>query len=240
MKAQILFGIATLLAGSALAADSGPKDEVVNAAKKLGEKPNYSWTTTVTVPEGSRLRPGPLEGKTEKGGWTCFKMTWGENAVQAALKGGKAAFTDPDAGWQSLDEVDASSGSGRVANALLRNFKTPAPQAAELAAGAKELKKDGEAYSGDLTEDAAKPLLTFGRRSGGDITVSDAKGSVKFWLKDGALSKYEYKVTGKVTFNGNERDVDRTTTTEIKEVGTTKVEVPEEARKKLEAPAAAK
>jgi hypothetical protein len=48
------------------------------------------------------------------------------------------------------------------------------------------------------------------------------------------VSKYELKVKGTVTFNGNDRDVDRTTTVEIKNIGSTKVEVPEEARKKLE------
>jgi molybdopterin/thiamine biosynthesis adenylyltransferase len=47
-------------------------------------------------------------------------------------------------------------------------------------------------------------------------------------------------VTAKVNFNGNDRDVDRTTTVEIKDVGTTKVEVPADALKKLNpAPAAA-
>jgi hypothetical protein len=39
-------------------------------------------------------------------------------------------------------------------------------------------------------------------------------------------------VNGKVNFNGNERDVERTMTTEIKDVGSTKVEVPEDAKKK--------
>ena len=45
---------------------------------------------------------------------------------------------------------------------------------------------------------------------------------------------YEVKVKGKVSFNGNDRDVDRTTTVEIKDIGSTKIEVPEEAKKKLE------
>jgi hypothetical protein len=118
---------------------------------------------------------------------------------------------------------------------MARNFKAPAAQAAELAAGAKDLKKEGDAYVSDLTEDVAKGLLSLRGRAGGGEgpTVSGAKGSVKFWIKDAALSKYEFKVQGKVTFNENERDVDRTTTVEIKDVGTTKVEVPEEARKKL-------
>jgi len=63
-------------------------------------------------------------------------------------------------------------------------------------------------------------------------SVSDPKGSVKFCVKDGVLAKCEFKVSGKVTFNGNERDGDRTATVEIKEVGSTKLEVPEEAKKK--------
>ena len=56
---------------------------------------------------------------------------------------------------------------------------------------------------------------------------------MKFWIKDGVPAKYEFKVKGTVNFNGNEFENDRTTTVEIKEVGTTKVAVPEAAKKKL-------
>ena len=66
-----------------------------------------------------------------------------------------------------------------------------------------------------------------------DLEIKDAKGSAKFWIKDGVLAKYEFKVTGSMNFNGNDIDVDRTTTVEIKDVGSTKVEVPEGAKKKL-------
>jgi hypothetical protein len=40
-------------------------------------------------------------------------------------------------------------------------------------------------------------------------------------------------VQGKVDFNGNEVDLDRDTTVEIKDIGTTKVTVPAEAKKVL-------
>ncbi len=235
MKTSVLFGMMTTLAMSLLAADSTPKDEVTGAAKKLAEEANYSWTATVTVPEGSRWRPGPTEGKIEKDGITHLTMTFGENKSQAVIKGEKAAVTSPDGGWQSLSELENSEGPGRFWVWMLRSFKAPAAQAAEMVADGKDLKKDGDAYSSELTEDGAKALLTFRPRGGGGEgpTASDAKGSIKFWLKDGVLSKYEFKVTGKVNFNGNDRDVDRTTTVEIKDVGTTKVEVPEEAKKKL-------
>lgn len=76
--------------------------------------------------------------------------------------------------------------------------------------------------------------MSFGRREGGEgPEISNAKGTVKFWVKEGAISKYEFKVTGKMKFNENDVDVDRATTVEIKEVGTTKITVPEGAKKKL-------
>jgi hypothetical protein len=43
-----------------------------------------------------------------------------------------------------------------------------------------------------------------------------------------------------MTFGDNEREIGGTTTVEIKDVGTTKVDVPEEALKKVEGAAAPK
>jgi hypothetical protein len=232
MKRNLLFCLATLLTGSILAADATPKDDVANAAKKLAEKPNYSWRTTVVVPEDSPFHPGPTDGKIEKDGFTRVKLDFGDNTTEFVLKGGKAAVTNPDGGWQALSELDDSDGPGRFIGRMIRNFKAPAVQAGEIAASTKELKKDGDVYSSDLTEEGAKALLLF--RRGGDATASNAKGSAKFWIKDGALSKYEFKVKGNVNFNGNDMDIDRASTVEIKDVGTTKLDVPEEAKKKLQ------
>jgi len=238
MKKNILFGTIALLAGSLIAADSSPKDDIKSAAKKLAEKSNYSWKTTVESAGGGRGRSGPTEGKTEKDGATCLSITRGDNTIEAVLKSGKGAVKTPD-GWKSLSEAAEGDGgqgnAGRFFARMLQNYKVPAAQAEELASKAKELKKTDDAYSGELTEEGVKELLTLGPRPGGGDapTVSGAKGSVKFWVKDGVLSKYEFKLQGKVTFNGNDRDVDRTSTVEIKDVGSTKVEVPDEAKKKL-------
>jgi hypothetical protein len=233
MKRNILFGALAMLAGSLLAADS-PKDDITSAVKKLGEKANYSWTTTVTVPEGSRFRSGPTEGKTDKEGVMHLTTTFGDNKAQAFLKGEKGAVSNPDGGWQTLAEIEGSEGRGRFMSRMWRNFKAPTVQAADLVARAKELKKEGDMVTGELTEEITKELLSFRGRGGGDgPTITSPKGSVKFWMKDGVLSKYEFKVQGKVSFNNNERDVDRTTTVEIKDVGTTKLDVPEEVKKKL-------
>ena len=226
MKHILLCNVLCLLVSPLLAADSSPKDDVIAAAKKLAEKANYSWKTTVVVPESAQFKPGPTDGKTEKGGFTYVTISFGDNLTEAAMKGDKAVVTNQDGDWQLASELEAGEGRSMFLGRIVRNLKPPAAQATELAGVTKELKKDGDVYSGDLTEQGAKAQFRFG-------TVSNPKGSVKFWLKDGMLSKYEFKVKGKVDFNGNEVDVDRATTTEVKDVGTTKVNVPEAAKKKL-------
>ena len=229
-----------LLAGSLFAADASPKDEVKAAAKTLGNQTNYSWKATVESPNGGGRFNGPTDGKTEQGGYTCLTMTRDDGTTEAVLKGGKGAVKTPDSGWQSLAELSQDNGDGGFNRSQflarrLQAFKAPAAEAADLADKAKELKKDDDAWAGDLTEAGAKAMLAFRPPRGGDEgpTVSDAKGSVKFWVKDGQLTKYQFHVQGNVSFNGNDRDVDRTTTVEIKDVGTTKIQVSEDAKKKL-------
>jgi hypothetical protein len=236
MKKILLFTTLSMFTGSLLASDA---DDVKAAAKKLGN--NYSWHTTVAVPEGGgggRFRPGPTDGKTDAEGYVVLKMTRGDNTTQAVLKGDKGAAKLEDE-WRSLEELSQDGGQPGPATfiaRILRGYKAPAADAADIAGKTKELKKEGDVYAGDLTEEGAKTLLMFrGGRPGGQgaPTPSKAAGSVKFWVKDGTLAKYEYKVSGTVNFNGEDRDIERTTTVEIKDIGSTKVEVPEEAKKKL-------
>ena len=66
------------------------------------------------------------------------------------------------------------------------------------------------------------------------LEAANPAGSVTFWVTDGKLVKYEFHVSGTISFNGNDRDIDRTTTVVISDVGTTKISVPDEAKKKLE------
>jgi hypothetical protein len=234
MKTHILSGVAVLLASSLFATESTPNENVVAAAKALADKASYSWTTTVVVPESSRFKPGPTEGKTEKDGPTHVTMGFGQGTTEFFMKGDKAVVKMPDAGWQSLKELDDAEGPGRFFGMMIKAFKPPAGQATDLATSAKDLKLDGDAYAGAMSEEEAKAQLTF-RRGGSDgPTVSGAKGSVKFWVKDGALTQYEFKASGKVDWNGNSFDSDRTTTVKIKDVDATKVSVPDDAKKRLE------
>lgn len=249
--------VAAFIAPAALYADATPADDVKAAVKKLTEASGYSWKTTTTVPDSgnNRFRPGPVEGKTEKDGYTCIAFSGREDSkIEGIMKGDKVAVKGQDGAWKTPEEMAAGRGDGAggggggngerrgpgrgFGGRMFQNVKAPAAQAEDLAGKAKDLKKADDAISGDLPEDAVKQMLTFGGRGGRDggngPEIKDPKGSVKFWVKEGALAKMEVHVSGSMSFNGNDRAVDRTTTTEISGVGSTKVEVPEEAKKKLE------
>jgi hypothetical protein len=99
----------------------------------------------------------------------------------------------------------------------------------------KELKSEGDGvYSGEFTPEGAKEQLAPNRGGGNPPTLADAKGSIKIWIKDGLLVKVESTMQGKMTVGQREIEINRTATTEIKDVGTTKIELPDEAKKKLE------
>jgi hypothetical protein len=241
MKTKIIVQLLAiaLTTGSVMAADSAAKDQLVKAARALAEKPNYSWKTTVVVPEDTQFKPGPTDGKVVKDGYIMISQDFGPGTLEIVKKGEKAAMTNQDGGWDSMADLENDEGFGRFRAMMARNLMAPAEDVVEIVGLLKEVKMDGGVYSGEFTEEGAKGMIGFGgRRRGnqgqGGPTIPFAKGSAKFWVSDeGVLSKMEIKVDGSMEFNGNEMEIVRTTTTEIKDIGTTKVEVPEGARAKL-------
>lgn len=232
-----------LLAGSLLAADGSPKDEVLNVAKKLADTSNYSWKTTVDMGPNAQFTPGPTEGKTEKDGLTWISMTFRDNPSEAVKKGDKIAIKT-DEGWQSGAELTSDGGGGFNPGTFMarrmQSIQLPAAEIQDLVSKSKDVTKDGDVYSVELTPEGAGSLMTMGfrgRRGGGGgqaPATPNAKGSVKLWVKDGMLTKFETKISGKrPNRDGEEMDFERTTTTEISNVGTTQLNVPDEAKKKL-------
>ncbi len=232
MKALLLIGLTLATAVGLRAADASPKQTVLTAAKKLAEQPNYTWRTTIVVPDDAPFKPGPTDGKAEKGGIAWFSMSFFDNSLQAVVKGTNGA-AEMEGTWKSVEELEKEEGPPQFVALIVRNLRTPAKESADLAGYTKALTKDGDAYVSELTEEGAKAMQTFRMRDEGGSTVSGAQGSVKFWLKDGALTKYEFKLKGTISFNGNDFPNERTTTVEIKDVGSTKLGLPEAARKKV-------
>lgn len=238
MKTLFSIAAAGLFSASLLGAADDAKADVKAAAKKLADKANYSWTSTAKSEGGQggggggRFGGGATEGQTD-GGIVYLKSTFGDRVMHTAAKGEKV-ITKGEDDWEVADAE--AQGPGAFAVRRMRNFKAPAIEAADLADKAKALKSADGVTSGDLTEDAVKGLLAFGgRRGGGEApTPKDAKGSVKFWVKDGELTKYEFNVQGKITGREDQEfTINRTTTIEIKDAGKTKLALPEDAKKKL-------
>ncbi len=224
---------------SVVACFAGPKEDVKAAADKLLNAANYTWVTKAEW-AGGNFTPPTITGKVEKGGFAVVSQEREGNVSLAVLKGEKGV-AKTDAGWQTAEEIRAAAqgggggGGGFMRGALLR-IRPAAEEAGRIAEKVKELKAADGVVSGDLTEEGAKELLSFrGARPGGQgPEIKGAKGSVKYWIKDGQLAKMELSLAGSMTGrDGEERNVGRTTTYEFKDVGTTKVEAPEDAKKKL-------
>ena len=113
----VLFSAVAVVAGFAVAAQAAPKDEVTDAAKKLGEAKSYSWKSDTQFQggfgggggggQGRGRFGGPTEGKIEKDGFAHLSMQRGDNTVEAVVKGDKGAVKTQD-GWQSLAELPFS------------------------------------------------------------------------------------------------------------------------------------
>ncbi|MGD0814226.1 MAG: hypothetical protein ABSA83_11525 [Verrucomicrobiota bacterium] len=245
MKSKIASIIVGLFAaGVVWAADAEPASQVSDAVAKLKAAANYSWTATTVTPPDAPFTPPPIKGQKDSSGFAKFSPEFGDNTVEVVLKDGKVAFKG-DEGWQL-----AVAGGGFSPDMLALNLAkngAAGDEASIVLKGVKELKTlDDGALGGDLSAEAATDLLTFGPHRTAAKADPDmpgpkgAKGSAKFWVKDGALVKYQTHLTGTVSFDGNDAVLDFTRTTAIHDVGTTKMEIPDEAKKKLGAPPAAK
>jgi hypothetical protein len=221
MKRLFLFCALALLAGPLRADSTG--DDVNSAVKNLGDIGDYSWHSTFNDSEDSQS--GSTDGQTAPDGFTYVTISVGGSSAEFVDKGEMVAITDEAGKWQPIAQLDAHQDANRFRLSLVRNFKTPAAQAAALVAAVGAFKKDGDLYSGVFTEDGANALLA---TEGG--TATNSSGSVKFWITDGALTQYEFKVKGLVKTDGIDQQLSRDATVEIKYVGTTKVTMPNEAK----------
>jgi len=230
------FCLAAFLASSLLAAGASPREDVLAAAAALGSQTNYSWKTTVEF--GLLHSSTTRHGSTVKDGYTLLATNLindqvASNSPVTLIRGTNAAVKTQTFGWRSATAILSDQGNrGTPAWALARtaqNFQTPAVLAASFAAHAVDLQAGPNGITGTLNEESVTALL------GASLPPSTNRQlTVSFWITDGRLAKYQWRATGTVTFNGSSRVMDRTFTTEISDVNTTKFEVPEEVRKMLE------
>ena len=130
---------------------------------------------------------------------------------------------------------DRGEASGRTFSNVQKTLSRPHEEIAVIIAGGSDLKAEGELVSGRLSETSAKLLLVHeGQR---DRVPLQAGGTFRLWLRGGALVKYETRLEGALRVDDaagrREVRVNETSTTTLSEVGTARVEVPAEVRKRL-------
>ena len=245
MRKIMALGVVLLASGAAMARARDAKEDVRNAAKKLADQAGYSWTTATTgVNEGKDPQEkGTSQGKTQKDGCTHLLSDKGGKATEVALKGDKVAVKTAE-GWKNAGDFDpAGDAKGKLDKSLvlaqgLKKYKTPAAEAAAFIESIGDLKSLGDGlFTGSFTEEGVKAYLESTAKAGKKpADLAEPKVTVKFWLKDETLAKYELTLEGKKP-KGKDKVLAGTKTTisvEIKDVGSTKIELADDCLKKLQ------
>jgi hypothetical protein len=232
-----------------LLAPGAPGDDretLKSAVHRLAELGNYSWRVSLnrggeSAELAERALFGPAEGSQEKDGLVRIR-TQDASPLEVVLKGGKMAVHLEDV-WISERDLDTEARRrSRTVATFVRSLKgvpRPSAEAQDLFKHAKELKSGSEGYFvSPLSPEAAKELLHRSLKAvGRPPKISDASGQLSFWVRDGILVKYEVQLRGDVTTDPSGSPVlkaDQTRIVELMALGTTKVDIPDAALKKLE------
>jgi hypothetical protein len=223
----LVIGTILCLTGTALAAD--PVEVVSDAAKKLADTANYTWRANTY--DAADAITVIQDGQTERDGDTLIKLNTGGSYVQVALRGDSAVMNVGD-GWQRSDEV-----ADRQATRFMSAVMSPALVAAQIASRLDDLKPEGNEFvvqiSGGEVNELMRPLYSLNAIRSRSVNETGAKATVKFWITDGLLTKFQIHVTGTISRGGTNTVVDRTVTVDFRDIGSTRVSLPDQAKKKL-------
>jgi hypothetical protein len=255
LSSLAVLGVILLLYGNfinaALATDISARESAIAAAQRLSVASNYAWQATIRPPHISNAVQRTMNGRTEKSGYTLITDSIGSEVVaRVAWKGTNIVGHNSEGRWipyffpyrltphrsppinvTDFPMVAIPDYSGLDSVSLdMAPIKTPAVDIAQLLGEALEVKNEVDGFSGDLTGAAVFALLT--GEGVGEISGEKA-GRLRIWVLDGCVVKYEYSAKV-ILASGGVRQASAQIV--IKDIGTTKVEVPEEALKLLEPP----
>jgi hypothetical protein len=227
-----------VIVGVLAAAVGGSRDEELsNATKKASEMTRYAFKVDVKADGRARgVAPLAVEGIYEKDQPVYFKA----QGKDACRQTGALVVKEGDS-WKRLERKKREK-RDRDQRALLSlgEVKLPHEEIAEFEKKLEKVEKaaDGEMtlYSGALTPDGARSLVSTGGKAEGKGRLNlSYTGSAKVWLdKDGHIVKYEVSITGSGKVKDRDVQLSLTRAVNLSDVGTAKVEVPEDAKKALQ------
>jgi hypothetical protein len=222
----LVAGLLGLTLGGQAAA---PLDEVVPRLQAL---PNYSWTVTTELP-GAPFQVAPRSGSADTNGVVVLQSEGGRHRL---VSQGEVRFLKVGKDWQSVKSVGAVPAP---ADRDLWNARTPLAEWQGWSRQLTDLKRESDgSLVGILDAELVRAALTnalAGRTPGGHSPGIDAKpGQVQVWLEDGLPQRYRVTLPARISLPFGSRHVEWVSTTELKDLGRTRVELPPEVRPRLE------
>jgi hypothetical protein len=261
------------------------RETAIIAAMKLSEKPNYSWTSTVT----DDARTYDIEGKTDRG------FTWQRQPMPkvVARRLGREAAHDLEAifsaplryvirtehGWKSLEElpkqhedwnddqwiyvtvpspvfrtadmpadfdplgvaampttvavpvISTENEDGKVYSNAQFALALPHDELGIIVSSHLDFQVDGDVGYGTLTDIGSQLLLVHDGHE--YIQPVTGGGRFKIWFKADQVEKYALELAGIVVVDRKAVYVRQKSMTVLKDIGSTKVELPSDARRRL-------
>jgi hypothetical protein len=218
---------ATSPSSSASTTVTGGKKAVYLGDKYVVEAPQGGWSTPVAAPAASddsdpgNTRSGNRGGARGGGG--------GMRGARGGSRGGVGGGGSRGGGGGSGSGrgSDTSSANANVPGAL----NLPHEELSLIATNYTELHPEDGGVSGKLSSTGAD--LLFMPPGSSQRPPEGAAGTFRLWIKDGAITKYEVKLTARTAPGGRGGSYSETRTVEISGIGSTKVEVPEAAKRRL-------
>ena len=206
---------------------TGGVNTVFRGDDKYVVERNGNWVIPSDVP------PLPAQAETSTRNTTNTGNTAGSSGSRGKRGRGMGGGIGASGQRRGSSGGESDSSSVPVSPKLPTGVNLPHEELAIIAANYAEMHTEDSGVSGKLTEWGADLLLL---PPGWTQAPPDkAAGTFRLWIKDGAVTKYELKLTAEsgpagVTVKGG---ISETITVELADIGTTSVDVPAAAKLKL-------
>jgi len=209
---------------------------VVEAADRLQDGTSYSWSTKTEL-IGAPVDSTTVYGKSGTNGFALLEIRR-EKVSYLVFKLGNQGMVKTASGWKAEAELAGLSGTALNTALILLKSESPTEEFSHLLKEVSGLKSEPDgSYSGQLPVGTVLRLFnSVPPPAGGSAKMPEVRnpnGTLRIWLQNGFLHKYVLELNGNISLSFFSHEVQRVSTVEIKDVGTTQFEIPSEAKAKL-------
>jgi hypothetical protein len=196
----------------------GNTDSVIHTAKGWEKLKDIPWWEPVVDADSDDVFAAP-------------NLPRPRQATRGIVMGATDPFATDPAAFTPVRTPPRENDERRPYSNMQYGVSRPHEELAVIVSSCADLTVEGNTVRGTLTDGGAQLLLV---RDGQEIVPLAGAGTFKLQIKDGMVVSYLVQLEGILELGPKKRvHVRQTSNTVLKNVGTTKFEVPEEARRKL-------